>query len=595
MDTRKEHGQYWPGTRTATGGETPAGTDNGKVDRVDLGTLPADATASEMRTAIRNIQNAMRPLATALAAALCGFAMAQTAAWDSLRGGAHVVTNEQDSAAMATIATATNALHEEISAVSGQAASAAALATNGIPETLAGHETRIGALEESAADRPDMSLYALRAEVPQAVDLAPYATTTDVVNRISASASATALQIETLRQNTATAIVSSTNGLPEKIAAATNGIPVRIAAATNGLPERIASSTNEMYTSLAPTISAAATALQPTATNSIPETLAWHASELARLSLALAANTESNTAYRLMSPEGDIYQDATGAVWHVAYATNLSPWFVSGIAYTNGTAVATNVIPGVSSWSISGPYEYSEGSGSYYYNLHIPSGGNVYAQNNNTFDEQPLTLQFDIDTDVATANFTRTNIVTRYWIPADKVVYESTVPTPGNYAAVSNAAMSAVQPGELPTNMTTNDVCAIVTNVTEASWSWTYTGLPSGAVVTAPPYFTEGQGGELGWWTFTFTSEDHEHYWIGTILLEEYQENATVLPFDCYRDDGILEEVTATRTLSPSKNSLGIAGEKGAVSEILMIGSDKKLYHLRIGSGGSIDVYTEAE
>lgn len=62
MDTRRQHGQYWPGTRTG-GGETPAGTDNGKVDRVDLGTLPADATASEMRTAIRNIQNAMRPLA----------------------------------------------------------------------------------------------------------------------------------------------------------------------------------------------------------------------------------------------------------------------------------------------------------------------------------------------------------------------------------------------------------------------------------------------------------------------------------------------------------------------------------------------------
>ena len=63
MDTRREHGQYWPGTRTDAGGETPAGTENGKVDRVDLGTLPADATASEMRTAIRNIQNAMRPLA----------------------------------------------------------------------------------------------------------------------------------------------------------------------------------------------------------------------------------------------------------------------------------------------------------------------------------------------------------------------------------------------------------------------------------------------------------------------------------------------------------------------------------------------------
>jgi len=61
MDTRSEHGQYWPGTRTG-GGEAPTPVDNGKVDRVDLGTLAPDATASEMRTAIRNIQNAMRPL-----------------------------------------------------------------------------------------------------------------------------------------------------------------------------------------------------------------------------------------------------------------------------------------------------------------------------------------------------------------------------------------------------------------------------------------------------------------------------------------------------------------------------------------------------
>ena len=61
MDTRSEHGQYWPGTRTG-GGEAPTPADNGKVDRVDLGTLAPDATAAEMRTAIRNIQNAMRPL-----------------------------------------------------------------------------------------------------------------------------------------------------------------------------------------------------------------------------------------------------------------------------------------------------------------------------------------------------------------------------------------------------------------------------------------------------------------------------------------------------------------------------------------------------
>ena len=157
MDTRREHGQYWPGARQESGQEAPPASDNGKVERVDLGRLAQDATAAEMRMAIRDIQNAMRPLATCLVAMLGLAVTAQTAAWDGLRGGTHVVTNEQDTVAIEALKSATNGLPEKIAAVTNGLPEKIAASTNGLPERIAastnGLPERIDALAIAASER----------------------------------------------------------------------------------------------------------------------------------------------------------------------------------------------------------------------------------------------------------------------------------------------------------------------------------------------------------------------------------------------------------------------------------------------------------
>lgn len=126
----------------------------------------------------------------------------------------------------------------------------------------------------------------------------------------------------------------------------------------------------------------------------------------------------------------------------------------------------------------------------------------------------------------------------------------------------------------------TNDVCAIVTNNTVGGWSaWTcspseYQGFP--IVITR---FDDG------WVPIA------DGTMIGGLVPDGNVSNLVWFAGDEWAGT---EDLVATRTFNVSGNVLGLAGEKGAVSEILMIGSDNKIYHLRIGSGGSIDVYTEA-
>ncbi len=147
------------------------------------------------------------------------------------------------------------------------------------------------------------------------------------------------------------------------------------------------------------------------------------------------------------------------------------------------------------------------------------------------------------------SGYTETDPVFAAWLATNDMVHTETDPT------VPEWAKSEIP----PQTMTTNDVQNIVTNETVAGWSWTYSGLPSGAVVATPPYFTNG-GSELGWWTFEFTSGGGEYQWFASLLTEDYQENATVLPFDCYCD-GVpaSREVIATRSYKPSRNAIGLA------------------------------------
>ena len=403
--------------------------------------------------------------------------MAQTAPWDGLRGGVHVVTNEQDAVAMAEIARATNGIPAQIAAATNDIPEKIAAATNGIPEKIAaatnGLPERIDAvtnrlsayaLKTQIPDMPDLSPYALKSEVPPAPDLTGYATKYEV-------------------------------------ALATNGVPARIATATNGLPEKIVAATNALHASLAPTIAAASTALQPAATNGIPETLAiqsetleMQSSEIARLSQSITASQTSNTAYRLMSPDGGIYQDATGTVWHTTTAIGTSQWHVVSITYTNGTTVATNEIPGIPSWSIDGSWNESEGVDYWIWSLRVPDGGNEYASYGGAEETSPadMSLQFPLGSgEISHLNFARTNTVSHYWAPVDHVLYSSSGGGGGG--------------------ITTNDVCNIVTNVVTTD-EWIYTGLPDGAIIHYPP---EYMGDE--WWNcvMSYNGDNYDGSWDG--------------------------------------------------------------------------------
>lgn len=182
-------------------------------------------------------------------------------------------------------------------------------------------------------------------------------------------------------------------------------------------------------------------------------------------------------------------------------------------------------------------------------------------------------------------------------------------PAPGNYNAVSNAAMSAVQPASLlaactassnytdkaiaamPSGgITTNDVCAIVTNAVQTD-EWTYGGLPDGAVLYYPPEYSESQECWMAVMTYNGTNYD------GTSFVGP---DATDLVFKFVDPEGeTSEEYIVTATLRrPVRNALGLAREEdlpqnAPVDEIRFNGADGKVYHLRIGAGGSVDVYTE--
>ena len=527
------------------------------------------ALAASQQSASNSLATALQSTSNHLAGAVQQVAQNLTSASNALAQSSAALSVEMAELRSATatqISTTSNALAGSVSA-------AAAAATNYTDAVASEINARLDSI-----DIPDISGLATQSALQSASNDLAQAISATASNALAQSSAALSVEMAELGSATATQISTTSNALAQVIFDNAQQAAQDLASASNALAQSSAALSAEMAelgsatatqisttsNALAGSVSAAAAA----GTNYTAEVAAQTESAIGDLAervnnLSLAASA-SNTAFRLANPEDTVYLDATGIVWHVAYATNLSPWFVSGISYTNGTAVATNGIPGVSSWSISGPYEVSEGSGDYYYNLHIPANGNVYAQNNNTFDEQPLTLQFDIGTDVATANFTRTNIVTRYWTPADQVLYASSG-------------------GGSASGITTNDVCNIITNNIDVNTfsEWT---ISSSAQLPIYLIFYDGQ------WRPVDIQGNPEAL-VGD---PKGDANSTNLVWASGSDSAY--DITATRTVTSSygKNSLGIAGETGAVSEILMIGSDNKLYHLRIGSGGSIDVYMEA-
>lgn len=203
-------------------------------------------------------------------------------------------------------------------------------------------------------------------------------------------------------------------------------------------------------------------------------------------------------------------------------------------------------------------------------------------------------------------------------------------------------------------SMTTNAVCDIVTNEVATSWiygEWVWTGAPDenpgppvyhasaglwtipdigdfyadiGKSVSAPAnatsitwtiYFKSGEvsimvgdvlGGNCELWM------GEENMYTGPITNaffhagDYYQaESATVEQieygsgnfFTFYKFSPYPVTASRTATASSTRNALGLAREndlpnKMPVDEILLNGADGKVYHLRIGAGGSVDIYS---
>ena len=179
------------------------------------------------------------------------------------------------------------------------------------------------------------------------------------------------------------------------------------------------------------------------------------------------------------------------------------------------------------------------------------------------------------------ATFEETDPVFSTWLAATELVHEEQDPTVPEWAKAENPPTSG---------LSTNDVCAIVTNEVQLA-EWTYGGLPEGAVIEYPPEYSESQECWMAVMTYNGMNFDGASF-VGP--------DATGFVFK-FVDPGaeVEDEYIVTATLRrPVRNVLGLARDRdlpqnAPVDEIRFNGADGKIYRLRIGAGGSVDVYTE--
>ena len=214
----------------------------------------------------------------------------------------------------------------------------------------------------------------------------------------------------------------------------------------------------------------------------------------------------------------------------------------------------------------------------------------------------PLAAQ-DWTNRVSTARFGAIRATSNIVTSVDLSGFITNAPAPGNYETISNRAMSAIQDESDPTvpawaksptppasGLSTNDVCNIVTNAVQTD-EWTYGGLPEGAFIAYPPEYSESQECWMAVMTYNGMNFDGASF-VGP--------DATDFVFK-FVDPGaeVEDEYIVTATLRrPVRNALGLALEKdlpqvAPVDEIRFNGADGKVYRLRIGAGGIIDIYTE--
>ncbi len=179
------------------------------------------------------------------------------------------------------------------------------------------------------------------------------------------------------------------------------------------------------------------------------------------------------------------------------------------------------------------------------------------------------------------ATFEETDPVFAAWIAATELVHEEQDPTVPAWAKAENPPTSG---------LSTNDVCNIVTNAVQTD-EWTYGGLPEGAVLYYPPEYSESQECWMAVMTYNGMNFDGASF-VGPDATE------FVFKFVDPGAEGEDEYIVTATLRRPVRNVLGLARENdlpqnAPVDEIRFNGADGKIYRLRIGAGGSVDVYTE--
>ena len=322
MDTRTDRGDFYPGGET--GGSAPAPQQSDKVDRVNLGEVGESYTLKDVKQKVNQIVRVIAPAANTFALMLyacCHLAMAATAPLEEIPNTSQVVTNEEDSVALATLATATNALKSSTLAMMSELRSDMNNASNNlataIGEAIASESNRVEATYAKRSEiptAPDLSPYALKSEIP-----ANYLTEGDITNfatrawinsqgyategRVYARIDAQNLALGAATNEMWQAMASGTNRLWEAQAAASN----RLNVATNAVWTAMANGTNRLWQTAR------------SESNRLDRTSAEIRDEIAALEL-------TGGMTRLWTSDAKTYQDATGVVWQVQVAT--SAWTV---------------------------------------------------------------------------------------------------------------------------------------------------------------------------------------------------------------------------------------------------------------------------
>jgi len=164
---------------------------------------------------------------------------------------------------------------------------------------------------------------------------------------------------------------------------------------------------------------------------------------------------------------------------------------------------------------------------------------------------------------------------------------------------VTNKIAEAIE--NLPSGgITTNDVRNIVTNETATFSAWT---LSANGTDFATGVLFDYSDEENGFETTEVNFGDNQVCFFDESIVYAPIDATTFTTYGNIGGAGQdLEDmwygtITATRKRI-DKNALGLAREqdmpqKSPVDEILLNGADGKIYHLRIGAGGSVDIYTE--